>query len=147
MKQKKYIENYLNHYAGVSRYMENVVVDAKNNGYVTTLFNRRRYLPELASSNAIQRSFGERVARNMPIQGTAADIMKLAMVGVARRFKAVGVRSRITMQVHDEIVVDLLRSEREKVEQIVREEMEGAAKLSIPLTAECGVGKNWLEAH
>ena len=89
----------------------------------------------------------ERNAINAPIQGSAADIMKIAMVGVAQRFKAEGIRSRITMQVHDEIVVDVLISEREKVEHIVREEMESAAKLSIPLIAECGVGENWLLAH
>ena len=93
------------------------------------------------------RQSGERIALNTPIQGTSADIMKIAMGGVARRFKTEGIRSRITMQVHDEIVVDMLRSEREQVERIVREEMEGAAKLSIPLTAECGVGENWLAAH
>ena len=127
--------------------MDNVVNNAREKGYVETLFGRRRYLADIDSRNTNARSLAERNAINAPIQGTAADIMKIAMVGVARRFKAEGVRSRITMQVHDEIVVDLLRSEREKVEQIVREEMEGAANLSIPLTAECGVGDNWLAAH
>ena len=111
------------------------------------MFGRRRYLGDKDSRNAVARALAERNAINAPIQGTAADIMKLAMVGVARRFKSEGVASKVIMQVHDEIVIDLLRSEREKVERIVREEMEGAAKLSIPLTAECGVGENWLEAH
>ena len=144
---KQLIEGYFESYPKVKEYMDNVVATAREKGYVETLFGRRRYLADIDSRNANARALAERNAINAPIQGTAADIMKLAMVGVARRFKAEGIRSRITMQVHDEIVVDLLRSEREQVEKIVREEMEGAARLSIPLTAECGVGKNWLEAH
>ena len=144
---KLLIEGYFESYPKVKEYMDNVVADARDKGYVETLFGRRRYLADIDSRNANARALAERNAINAPIQGTAADIMKMAMVNVARRFKAEGIRSRITMQVHDEIVVDLLRSEREKVEQIVREEMEGAAKLSIPLTAECGVGENWLAAH
>ena len=144
---KQLIEGYFESYPKVKEYMDNVVNNAREKGYVETLFGRRRYLVDINSRNANARALAERNAINAPIQGTAADIMKIAMVGVARRFKAEGVRSRITMQVHDEIVVDLLRTEREKVEQIVREEMEGAAKLSIPLTAECGVGENWLAAH
>ena len=144
---KMLIEGYFESYPKVKEYMDNVVATAREKGYVETLFGRRRYLADIDSRNANARALAERNAINAPIQGTAADIMKLAMVGVARRFKAEAIRSRITMQVHDEIVVDLLRSEREQVEKIVREEMEGAAKLSIPLTAECGVGNNWLEAH
>ena len=144
---KMLIEGYFESYPKVKEYMDNVVAMAREKGYVETLFGRRRYLADIDSRNANARALAERNAINAPIQGTAADIMKLAMVGVARRFKAEGIRSRITMQVHDEIVVDLLRSEREQVEKIVREEMEGAAALSIPLTAECGVGENWLIAH
>ena len=144
---KQLIEGYFESYPKVKEYMDKVVADARDKGYVETIFGRRRYLADIDSRNANARALAERNAINAPIQGTAADIMKMAMVNVARRFKAEGIRSRITMQVHDEIVVDLLRSEREKVEQIVREEMEGAAKLSIPLTAECGVGENWLAAH
>ena len=144
---KQLIEGYFESYPKVKEYMDNVVATAREKGYVETLFGRRRYLADIDSRNANARALAERNAINAPIQGTAADIMKLAMVGVARRFKAEGIRSRITMQVHDEIVVDLLRSERESVERIVKEEMEGAAKLSIPLTAECGVGENWLAAH
>ena len=144
---KELIEGYFESYPKVKEYMDNVVADAREKGYVETLFGRRRYLADIDSRNANARALAERNAINAPIQGTAADIMKLAMVGVARRFKEEGVRSRVTMQVHDEIVVDMLRSERERVEQIIHEEMEGAAKLSIPLTAECGVGENWLEAH
>ncbi len=144
---KQLIEGYFESYPKVKEYMDNVVNNAREKGYVETLFGRRRYLADIDSRNVNARSLAERNAINAPIQGTAADIMKIAMVRVARRFKAEGIRSRITMQVHDEIVVDLLRSEREKVERIVREEMEGAARLSIPLTAECGVGENWLAAH
>ena len=144
---KQLIDGYFDSYPKVKEYMDNVVATAREKGYVETLFGRRRYLADIDSRNANARALAERNAINAPIQGTAADIMKLAMVGVARRFKEEGVRSRITMQVHDEIVVDLLISEREKVEEIVRSEMEGAAKLSIPLTAECGVGENWLAAH
>jgi DNA polymerase-1 len=144
---KELIEGYFESYPKVKEYMDRVVADAREKGYVETLFGRRRYLADIDSRNANARALAERNAINAPIQGTAADIMKLAMVGVARRFKAEGVRSRITMQVHDEIVVDMLRSEQALIEQIVHEEMEGAAKLSIPLTAECGVGENWLEAH
>ncbi len=144
---KQLIEGYFESYPKVKEYMDNVVATAREKGYVETLFGRRRYLADIDSRNANARALAERNAINAPIQGTAADIMKLAMVGVARRFKAEGIRSRITMQVHDEIVVDMLRTEQEAVEKIVREEMEGAAKLSIPLTAECGVGENWLAAH
>ena len=144
---KQLIEGYFDSYPKVKEYMDNVVSDARAKGYVETLFGRRRYLADIDSRNASARALAERNAINAPIQGTAADIMKIAMVGVARRFKEEGIRSRITMQVHDEIVVDMLRSEREQVERIVREEMEGAASLSIPLTAECGVGENWLAAH
>ena len=144
---KQLIDGYFDSYPKVKEYMDNVVNNAREKGYVETLFGRRRYLADIDSRNANARALAERNAINAPIQGTAADIMKIAMVGVARRFKTEGIRSRITMQVHDEIVVDMLRSEREQVERIVREEMEGAAKLSIPLTAECGVGENWLAAH
>ncbi|MBO7220276.1 MAG: DNA polymerase I [Alistipes sp.] len=144
---KQLIEGYFDSYPKVKEYMDNVVNDARERGYVETLFGRRRYLADIDSRNANARALAERNAINAPIQGTAADIMKMAMVNVACRFKEEGVRSRITMQVHDEIVVDLLRTEREQVERIVKEEMEGAAKLSIPLTAECGVGENWLMAH
>ena len=144
---KQLIEGYFDSYPKVKEYMDNVIASAREKGYVETLFGRRRYLADIDSRNANTRALAERNAINAPIQGTAADIMKIAMVGVARRFKEEGIRSRITMQVHDEIVVNLLRSERDIVEQIVRSEMENAVKLSIPLTAECGVGENWLEAH
>ena len=144
---KQLIEGYFESYPGVKAYMDNTVAKARDTGYAETLFGRRRYLADIDSRNANARALAERNAINAPIQGTAADIMKLAMVGVARRFREEGIRSKIIMQVHDEIVVDMLRSEQECVERIVKEEMEGAAKLSVPLTAECGVGENWLKAH
>ena len=144
---KQLIEGYFESYPKVKEYMDRVVEDARAKGYVETLFGRRRYLPDITSNNANTRALAERNAINAPIQGSAADIMKLAMAGVARRFREEGIRSRITMQVHDEIVIDLLRSEQEQVIRIVREEMEGAAALRIPLVADCGLGDNWLEAH
>jgi DNA polymerase-1 len=144
---KALIEGYFASYPRVKEYMDRVVEQARTDGYVTTLFGRRRYLRDIDSRNANARAFAERNAVNAPIQGSAADVMKLAMVGVARRFREEGIRSKLTMQVHDEIVIDLLPAERERVERIVREEMEGAAALRVPLVADCGVGANWLEAH
>ena len=143
---KKYIENYLNHYSGVNKYMENVVIDAKNNGYVKTLFNRRRYLPELSASNAIQRSFGERVARNMPIQGTAADIIKIAMVKVFNRLRNENMKSRLIMQVHDELIIEVPENESEKAMQILKEEMENAVKMKVRLSVDAHIGKTWYDA-
>ena len=143
---KKYIENYLNHYSGVSRYMENIVSDAKNTGYVTTLFNRRRYLPELSASNAIQRSFGERVARNMPIQGTAADIIKIAMVKVFNRLRAENMKSRLIMQVHDELIIEAPKDESTKAMQILKEEMENAVLMKVRLSVDVHTGKTWYDA-
>lgn len=143
---KKYIENYLNHYSGVNKYMEDVVIDAKNNGYVTTLFNRRRYLPELSASNAIQRSFGERVARNMPIQGTAADIIKIAMVKVFNRLRNENMKSRLIMQVHDELIIEAPEEESEKAMHILKEEMENAVKMQVQLSVDAHIGKTWYDA-
>ncbi|MGN0007846.1 MAG: DNA polymerase I [Alistipes sp.] len=144
---KALIDGYFASYPKVREYMERVTEQARREGYVTTLFGRRRYLADITSRNANARAFAERNAINAPIQGSAADIMKIAMIEVWRRFRAEGIRSHIILQVHDEIVVDMLVSEREKVERIVREAMEGAAQLSVPLVVDCGVGKNWLEAH
>ena len=111
-----------------------------------TLYHRRRALPELKSSNFNMRSFGERVALNMPIQGTAADIMKLAMVAVWKRLKAEGLEARLVLQVHDELIVECPQAEAEQVQRLLTEEMEGVAHLAVPLTAEAHWGKNWLEA-
>ena len=126
--------------------MESIVEKAREQEYVETLLHRRRALPELKSSNFNLRSFGERVALNMPIQGTAADIIKLAMVRVARRLKEEKLRARLIMQVHDELIVECPAEEQRQVEQVLAQEMEGVMKLSVPLVAEAHSGKNWLEA-
>lgn len=143
---KAYISNYLAKYHGVREYMKTVVEEAKINGYVTTLFGRRRYLPELKSSNFNVRAFGERVALNTPIQGTAADIIKLAMVRVHARLRREGLKARLLLQVHDELIVEAPIEESEAVKRLLDEEMEGVMQLSIPLTAEAHSGPNWLDA-
>ena len=144
---KAYIDAYLEKYHGVREYMERVISEAKANGYVETLFGRRRPLPELKSSNFNTRSFGERVARNMPIQGTAADIMKLAMVNAHRRIQAEGLRSRLILQVHDELIAECPEDEAEHVKALLEEEMSGAVQLDVPLTANAKIGHTWAEAH
>ena len=143
---KEYMEAYFARFPGVKRYMEAVVEQARADGYVETLWHRRRALPEIKASNFNTRSFGERVALNMPIQGTAADIIKLAMVRVHRRLKGENLAARLIMQVHDELIVECPEDEAERVKALLTEEMEGAAELSVPLTAEAHSGKNWLEA-
>lgn len=142
-----YIDAYLEKYHGVREYMERVIAEAKANGYVSTLYGRRRPMPELKSPNRNMRAFGERVARNMPIQGTAADIMKLAMVNVHRRMRAEGLESRLILQVHDELIAECPEHEAERVKALLEEEMSGAAKLSVPLTANAKIGRSWAEAH
>ena len=144
---KAYMEAYLEKYHGVREYMKTVVEKAKADGYVATLYGRRRELPELKSTNFNTRSFGERVALNMPIQGTAADIMKLAMVAVHHRLAAEGLRSRLILQVHDELIAECPMDEAERVRAILTEEMENAAHLSVPLTVEAHIGHSWAEAH
>ena len=143
---KTYIESYLEKYAGVRRYMEEVVESARRLGYVSTLFGRRRYLPELKSPNFNTRSFGERVALNMPIQGTAADIMKIAMINAANRLKAEGLPARLILQVHDELIAECPEEDADAVSRVLREEMENAASLTVPLVAEAGTGKSWFDA-
>ena len=144
---KQIIEGYFESYPKVKEYMDRVVMNAKNDGYVTTIFGRRRYLNDISSQNAVARGLAERNAINAPIQGSAADIMKIAMAGVARRFRAEGIESKVILQVHDELVVDMLRTEQERVMRIVTEEMESAAELRVRLVADAGMGENWLEAH
>ena len=141
-----YIHDYLRNYKGVADYMERVVEEAKKNGYVETLFGRRRYLPELASSNFNMRAFGERVARNMPIQGTAADIIKIAMVHVRNRLKAEKLDAKLILQVHDELIVECPEAESDTVKKILEEEMANAVQLSVPMLAEAGSGKSWYQA-
>ena len=143
----RYIKNYLRTYEGVAAYMEKTVADANANGYITTLFGRRRYLPELKSTNHNLRSFGERVAMNAPIQGTAADIIKIAMIRVYDRLKREGLQAQLILQVHDELMVEAPEAEADRVALILKEEMEGAARLAVKLEADVGVGKTWGEAH
>ena len=142
----QYIKNYLAHYSGVDEYMKKVVEKAKLDGYVETMFGRRRYLPELTSGKHMLRAFGERVARNMPIQGTAADIIKIAMVKVNERIKKEGLQSRLILQVHDELIVEAPQDESLKVAMLLQEEMENAVQLAVPLTADAAVGKTWYDA-
>ena len=141
-----YIKEYLRNYSGVDAYMKRVVGEAKEKGYVETLFGRRRYLPELKSGNFNLRAFGERVARNMPIQGTAADIIKIAMIRVSSRLAREGLRGKLILQVHDELIVECPEEERDQVREILTQEMEGAVSLSVPMVAEAGSGRTWYDA-
>ena len=141
----KYIKNYLMNYPSIDRYLEDVVKEASENGYTTTIMGRRRYIPEIKSSKAPLRAFGKRVAMNAPIQGSAADIMKIAMINVHNAIKAKGLDARIVMQVHDELIVEVKDGQVELCKAIVKEEMEKAVLLSIPLTVDVTSGKNWLE--
>lgn len=143
---KEYIQNYLDRFSGVRRYMTEIVEKAKAQGYVETLMHRRRDLPELTASNFATRSFGERVALNMPIQGTAADVMKLAMVRVHDRLRREAPEAKLLLQVHDELIVECPEKLAEGVARLLTEEMEGVMQLSVPLVAEAHWGKNWLEA-
>ncbi len=142
----EYIKNYLAHYSGVDSYMKNVIENARLTGYVETVFGRRRYLPELSATNHITRSFGERVARNMPIQGTAADIIKIAMVRVDERLRSEGMEARLILQVHDELIVEAPVHESMRAAMVLQEEMENAVKLSVPLVAEASMGETWFDA-
>lgn len=143
---KEYINNYLSHYSGVKEYMQRSIEEAEKLGYSQTMFNRRRYLPELKSSNFNLRSFGKRVAMNMPIQGTAADIIKIAMIKVENRLKKENLNSKLILQVHDELIVESPENESQKVAKILREEMESAVSLKVPLVAEASIGKTWYDA-
>ncbi|MBQ8558812.1 MAG: DNA polymerase I [Tyzzerella sp.] len=142
----QYIENYFNTYPGIKKFLDDAVAHAKENGYVETLFGRRRPVPELSSSNFMQRSFGERVAMNSPIQGTAADIMKIAMIGVNKRLKENQMKSRLVLQVHDELLIEAHQDEVEQVKEILKYEMEHATSLLVPLDVDMHVGENWYEA-
>jgi len=143
---RRYIDEYLDKYPNVKKYMHDIVEDGKENGFVKTLFNRRRYLPELKSKNFTIRSFGERVALNTPIQGSAADIIKIAMVNVYKKLKEGNFRSRLILQVHDELIIETHIDEEQEVARILKESMENAAKLSVPLKADVKRGHNWYEA-
>lgn len=144
---KELITNYFDTYPRVKEYMQTSVERARELGYIVTEFGRRRYLPDITSRNAVVRGYAERNAVNAPIQGTAADIIKIAMVRIAQRFEAEGIQSKMILQVHDELNFSVLPEELDHVKNIVIQEMEGAYTMSVPLLADCGEGKNWLEAH
>ena len=144
---KAIIDSYFASFPGVKQYMDQSIMRARDCGYTETLCHRRRYLPDLQSANSLVRSAAERNAINAPIQGTAADIIKIAMIAIYRKMNELGLKSKMIMQVHDELVFDVAPGETEQLSAIVKQEMEGAMSLSIPLTAEVGVGKNWLDAH
>lgn len=141
-----YIKSYFEKYPDVKKFIDKCVEDAHNLGYARTIFNRRRYIKEINSSNYMQRSFGERVAMNMPVQGTAADIIKIAMVRVYNRLKAEGLKSKLILQVHDELLIETYENEKEKVAALLQEEMEGAVNLAVPMAADVHSGKSWFEA-
>ena len=143
---KEYMEKYFEKYSGVHAYMTQVVEQAKADGYVSTLMGRRRWLPELKSSNFNMRSFGERVALNMPIQGTAADIIKLAMIRVRDKLRVEGLEAKLILQVHDELIVECPEGETERVKTLLENEMEQVVQLALPLIAEAHAGKSWAEA-
>lgn len=141
-----YIDNYLSHYAGVREYMRETIEAAKRDKFVETIFGRKRYLPEIAATNFNLRSFGERVARNMPIQGSAADIIKIAMINVSRKLKERKLTAKLILQVHDELIVEAPEGEAREVAALLKAEMEGAATLKVPLVAEANIGKTWYDA-
>ena len=144
---KKIIEDYFEKFPAISSFIEDTLAAARENGYVETLFGRRRYLPDINSRNATARALAERTAINAPIQGTSADIIKIAMINVDNRLRKEGLKSRMVLQIHDELLFDAIPEELETLERIVVEEMENVTRLSIPLTVECNHGNNWLEAH
>jgi len=144
---RQLIDGFFETFPQVHDYMEQAKEQAREKGYVTTLFGRRRYLPDIRSANGTVRGFAERNAINAPIQGTAADIIKVAMIHIFNRFKAEGIRSKMILQVHDELNFSVYPEEKERVEQIVLEEMQNAFQMQVPLVADSGWGTNWLEAH
>ncbi len=142
---KAYIDGYLEKYSGVKKYMKDIVQQASDDGYVTTLFGRRRYIPELKASKFAERSFGQRVAMNTPIQGSAADIIKIAMVKVSRRLKEEALNAKLILQVHDELIIEAPKNEEQQVKKLLKEEMENAVRLKVPLTVSIETGKSWYE--
>lgn len=143
---KEYIDQYLEKYSGIKKFMDDIVEDAKEKGYVETLFHRRRQIPELKSSNYMVRQFGARAAMNTPIQGTAADIMKIAMIDVFNRLNDAGLKSKLVLQVHDELIIDTLVEEKEQVKEILKTSMENATKLKVPLKVELSEANDWYDA-
>ena len=146
-KAKEYIDSYLASYPGINEYLLGVARDAREDGYVTTMLGRRRYIPELSASNKNLQSFGERVARNSPIQGSSADIIKIAMINVDKALREHGKGAKLLLQVHDELLIESPRECAEEVLAILRSEMENAVKLAVPLKVDAHIGENWLECH
>ena len=146
-KAKEYIESYLSSYQGVERYLENTIESAKKDGYTTTMFSRRRHIPELSAPNKMVRNMGERIARNSPIQGTSADIIKIAMINVDKKLRESGLGARLLLQVHDELLVESPRENAAAVLEILKSEMENAVKLNVPLKVEAEIGDSWFDCH
>ena len=144
---KAYMEKYFDHYSGVRAYMDRVVEQGREDGWVSTLYGRRRWLPELKSSNFNMRAFGERVALNMPIQGTAADVIKLAMLRVDDALRREGLEAKLVLQVHDELIVECPEGEAELVKTLLKREMEAVADYAVTLVADANIGKTWAECH
>ena len=144
---KELIDGYFETYPHIKEYMDKSIAVARENGYIETIFGRKRFLPDINSHNAVVRGYAERNAINAPIQGSAADIIKVAMVKIYQRFMQENIRSKMILQVHDELNFSVYPDEKEKVQQIVIEEMEKAYAMQVPLRADCGWGNNWLEAH
>ena len=142
---KEYIEEYLSQYPGIKNFMENIIEQAKEKGYVETLYHRRRYIPELKSNSYTVRQFGNRVAMNTPIQGTAADIMKIAMIKVKNEIEKRNLQSKIVLQVHDEMMIEAKIEEKEEIKEILKQSMETAIDLKVPLIAEIGEAQNWYD--
>lgn len=144
-KAKEYITEYLEQYAGIKTFMEEITKKATEDGYVETLFHRRRYIPELKASNYMVRQFGSRVAMNTPIQGTAADIMKIAMIKVYQELQKRGLQAKIVLQVHDEMMIEAPEAEKEQIKDILKQSMGSAIDLKVPLIADIGEAKNWYD--
>jgi DNA polymerase-1 len=142
---RAFIDTYFERFQGIRRYLDSMVQFARDNGYVETYFGRRRYIPELRDRNFNVRAFGERAAANSPIQGSAADLIKIAMIRIDGALRAHSLRSRMLLQVHDELVFEVPATELDTMKRMVKHEMEHAATLSVPLVVDMGVGKNWLE--
>lgn len=146
-KAKEYIENYLSSYQGIEKYLENTIESAKKDGYTTTMFSRRRHIPELSAPNKMVRNMGERIARNSPIQGTSADIIKIAMINVDKKLRESGLGARLLLQVHDELLVESPRENAATVLEILKSEMENAVRLNVPLKVEAEIGDSWFDCH
>jgi DNA polymerase-1 len=143
---KSYMEIYFERYPNVKKYLQDIILHARQNGFVTTIMNRRRYIPEVNASNKIMKALGERLAMNAPIQGSAADVIKLAMVNVYNKIKECKLKSTLILQVHDELILNVYKDEIEAVRELVRTEMENALKLSVPLEVDVNEGNTWYDA-